>query len=127
MLADTLTREVFDGQRRACHHFHEPDWPAIKAAFRALDGWNCSWMTVTSGGRQLCIGGGQRGYVVVAQSGQEVLQARSPGQFEGELWLGGSQRVCSREHLHTAEAALSALKAFVLAGQLSPGIHWQAA
>jgi hypothetical protein len=126
MLADLLTTETYDGQRHCSTCSPDPEWPAILAAFRRLDGSQSSWMTVSQGERQLSIGGGQRGYVVVAEAESEVLRG-APAQAEAdlELWLNGQLRPCPQEHLLRYEHVLTALRAFVLAGQFSPQLRWQ--
>lgn len=126
MLADLLTTQVFDGGRRCSTCSPDPEWPAILDAFRRLDGTNSSWMTVVQGDRQLSIGGGQRGYVVVAEAESTVLRGTQPNEHpELELWVNGQRRDCPGEHLLQFDHVLHALRAFVLAGQFSAQLRWQ--
>jgi hypothetical protein len=130
MLADLMTTEVYDGQSRACQAVPDPDWPAILQAFRSLDGTRSSWMTILQGEWQLSIGGGRSGYVVVAQTSDlEILRGLPADGPENhlELWVSGVHRPCPPQELHCQSSALTTLKAFVLGGQLSRQVRWQAA
>jgi len=126
MLADLLTTEVFDGAHHASHCQPEPEWPQILAAFQALDGHRSSWMSILSGDRVLSIGGGERGYVMVAEAESQVFKGVQidPHPPHRELWLSGVMRPCEPQHLHSQSQALVALKAFVLAGEYSPQLSW---
>lgn len=126
MLADLLTVEVFDGARHASHCQPDPEWPHILDAFRALDGHRSSWMTILSGPRSLTIGGGERGYIMVAEADSQVFKGVQPDPHppQRELWLSGVLRPCQPSHLHSQSEALVALKAFVLGGEYSPQLQW---
>lgn len=125
-----MTTDLFDGTQRTTLSTPDPEWPAILSAFRALDGNTRSWMTVVQGDNQLTIGGGRSGYVVVAQRHHwEILKGLERQGFDKglEFWLGGVRRPCPAQELHDESTTLMALKAFVLAGELSSLVCWQAA
>lgn len=125
MLADLLTTEIFDGRKQTSLVSPDPEWPAIVEAFRRLDGEHSSWMTIVQGERQMSIGGGRRGYVVVAEDASRVLRGASEPSGELELWVNGRRRDCPAHNLLSFEHVLQALKAFVLAGMFSPQLNWQ--
>lgn len=127
MQADLLTTDQFDGDVQSSQVDPDPEWPSILEAFQALDGYRHSWLTVLAGERQLSVGGGREGYVLVAEAESVILRgvhAERPGPQHLELWIKGSRRDCDAMHLHTAEEALHALTAFALAGQFTGEIHW---
>lgn len=129
MLADLLTTEIMVDGVPSSHCQPDPEWPTILQAFQQLDGRASSWMTLLSGERQITIGGGERGYVVMAEADCRILQGvpLCSEDAQLELWVNGSLRPCRSQQLLPAAQALHILKAFALAGTLSNQIHWEAA